>query len=74
MRQLESRDRLDAVSRVTALLQEALDLLEHSGVRNKRLLSGLRILRHESAQQEREFMYAETREHERRRECRRSIS
>lgn len=66
--------RLDAVANVTALLQEAIDLLDQAGVRNKKLLSGLRILRHESAQQEREFIAADQRYQERKRECRRSIS
>jgi predicted NAD/FAD-binding protein len=66
--------RLDAVAKATALIDEALAVLDEAEVRNGRVLGTLTKARTECSMHERELMYVQQKHEERKRECRRSAS
>jgi hypothetical protein len=66
--------RLEAVAKATALLDEALALLDEAEVRNGRVLGMLMKARTECSTHERELTHIQQKHEERKRECRRSAS
>jgi hypothetical protein len=66
--------RLEAVAKATALVDEALAVLDEAEVRNGRVLGALTKARTECSTHEHELMHIQQKHEERKRECRRSVS
>jgi len=66
--------RLEAVAKATALVDEALAVLDGAEVRNGRVLGMLMKARTECSAHEHELTHIQQKHEERKRECRRSAS